>query len=93
MKWKGDGPIVNRLIVRLLFDTQEIDPSWIKREDVLAKRKVHRHRMFMDLSCDKEFYTLVKRAAAEELEVRLMNLRWRGTIQQLYMDTNESAYM
>ena len=63
-EWRGVGPSENKLIRQLFFDSGALDPEWIVRKDVLFKKP--NNARFLAL-CDDEFYTLVKRVAAEVL--------------------------
>ena len=68
-EWTGVVPSENKLIRQLLFDSGALDPEWIVRKDVLSKKPNNKKLLAL---CDDEFYTLVKRVAAEVLLERWM---------------------
>jgi hypothetical protein len=63
-EWTGVGRSESKLIRKLLFDSGVLDPKWIVRKDVLSMKQANEMLLALD---DDEFFTLVKRVAAEAL--------------------------
>ena len=63
-EWTGVGRSESNLIRKLLFDSGVLDPKWILRKDVLSMKQANEMLLALD---DDEFFTLVKRVAAEAL--------------------------